>query len=237
MIRAVFFDLYNTLARFYPPREQVQAQAAEALGLRLEREGLVRGYMAADEFMTAQNAQRHVARLSVDEQRAFFTRYEQLVLKGAGVDATEELAASMWDRVRGIPYGLALYNDALPCLKALKAEGFILGIISNLNGDLDELSRTLGMADSLDFTVSSFAAGAEKPHPRIFQVALGKADVQPSEAVHVGDQYNGDVVGARGAGLHPVLLDRESVLAHYTDVTRIAGLDQVRPLVHLLSGL
>ena len=236
MIKAVFFDLYNTLARFYPPREQVQAQAAKEIGLDLERAGIVRGYVEADDFMTAQNARQHVARLPLEEQSAFFTRYEQLVLNGAGVQASDELASRVWDRVRRIPYALALYDDAVPCLKALKVRGLTMAIISNLDGDLDSLSRTLGIAEYLDFTVSSRVAGAEKPHTRIFQVALSKADVRPSEAVHIGDQYHGDIVGARSAGIHPVLLDREGLLGHFTDVLRIAGLPEVEQVLRSLTS-
>lgn len=235
MIKAIFFDLYNTLARFYPPREDIQTQAATTLGLELDAAGIVRGYGDADEFMTMQNARQHVGRLSAGDQRAFFTRYEQLVLFGAGVDATEEVAWLVWERVCQIPYALALYPDALPCLSTLRPKGFVLGVISNLDLDLDALARDLGLASLVDFTVSSRSAGAEKPDPRIFRAALDRAGVLPEEAIHIGDQYNSDVVGARAAGIHPVLLDRDRLLGRYTSVPRIHGLDEVPPLVEAVG--
>jgi HAD superfamily hydrolase (TIGR01549 family) len=236
MIKAVFFDLYNTLARFYPPRELVQVQAAQALGIAIKPEGVVRGYVDADEFMTAQNARTHVARLSPEEQRTFFARYEQLVLNGAGVQADEALAARVWDRVRSIPYGLAPYDDAVPCLVELKAEGYTLGVVSNLDGDLDALCGELGIGEYVAVVMSSRKAGAEKPSPRIFQAALALADAAPAEAMHIGDQYNGDVAGARAAGMMPVLLDREGLLGHYRDVLRISDLDGVPALVRRLNA-
>ena len=49
--------------------------------------------------------------------------------------------------------------------------------------------------------------GVEKPDPEIFRIALRRAGVEAAEAVHVGDLYAVDVVGARRAGLEPVLLD------------------------------
>jgi putative hydrolase of the HAD superfamily len=55
--------------------------------------------------------------------------------------------------------------------------------------------------------VDSGAVGIEKPDPRIFAMALALADVAPDEALYVGDLYPVDVVGARRAGLEPVLLD------------------------------
>ena len=49
--------------------------------------------------------------------------------------------------------------------------------------------------------------GVEKPDPRIFQIALERAGLEPSEAAYVGDLYSIDVLGARAAGLHAVLMD------------------------------
>lgn len=236
MIKAVFFDLYNTLAGFDPPREQVQTQAAGELGLRLERAGIVRGYADADNFMGAQNALGHLSGASPEKRLAFFARYEQLILKGAGVDAPLDLAADVWERVKRIPYDLALYGDVLPCLRALRAKGMSLGIISNLEGDLAALIRRLGLDASLDFIVSSKSAGVPKPHPHIFQSALWRAGVLPSQAVHIGDQYNGDVVGAREVGIYPLLLDREGILGDFTDVMVISGLAQVPALLDALPS-
>ena len=59
----------------------------------------------------------------------------------------------------------------------------------------------------VDSVVDSEIFGVEKPDRRIFEHALSLASVAPSAAVHVGDLYAVDVVGAAGAGIHPVLLD------------------------------
>ena len=236
MIKAVFFDLYNTLAGFSPPREQVQTQAAAEIGLQLDQAGIIRGYAEADDFMGAQNALGHLSGASPEKRLAFFARYEQLILKGAGVDATLEVAADVWERVRRIPYELALFEDVLPCLRTLREKGTTLGIISNLEGDLEALIRRLGLDAHLDFIVSSRSAGVPKPHPHIFQNALWRAGVLPSQAVHIGDQYNGDVVGARDVGIYPLLLDREGVLGQYTDVMIISGLAQVPALLDALPS-
>ena len=49
--------------------------------------------------------------------------------------------------------------------------------------------------------------GVEKPDPRIFLMGLAKAQVEPGEAVYIGDLYSVDVLGARAAGMAAVLLD------------------------------
>ena len=49
--------------------------------------------------------------------------------------------------------------------------------------------------------------GFEKPDPRIFHHALRVAGASPETTLHVGDLYDADVVGARAAGVHALLLD------------------------------
>ncbi len=234
MVKAVFFDLYNTIAGFQPRREEVQAIAARDLGLDLEPAGLLRGYVDADHLMTQQNARRHIAKMTSVERRAFFTEYERLVLRGAGVEASDELADRVWTRVREIPYHLELFEDSLPALRALKGAALIVGVISNIYQDLTALCDRLGMSRYLDIVVSSQSAGAQKPHPKIFEVALDKAGVGPGDAVHIGDQYNGDVTGARGVGIRPVLLDRDGLLT-YDDVDKVRGLDELPALLGVRS--
>lgn len=57
--------------------------------------------------------------------------------------------------------------------------------------------------------VSADEVRAFKPHPLIFEAALKKAGCQPSEAIHIGDSFSGDVIGALKMGIPAVLLDRK----------------------------
>ncbi len=227
MIKAVFFDLYNTLCRFYPQREQIQIAAARPFGFHPSPDGIVKGYNAADKYMTEQNAIRHVQKRPEEERAAFFAEYERLILKGAGIDVTTDVAAQIWRKVREAPSELALYDDVIPTLEVLDVRGLKLGVISNIYRDLQQLCDDLGISQYLDFVVSSLTAGVEKPHPPIFLAALAKAGVKPHEAMHVGDQYAGDIVGARGVGIKPVLLDRDHLLLEHTDVDRIVSLSEL----------
>lgn len=229
MIKAVFFDLYNTLARFYPPKEQVQTQACLAFGFKVTHQGLARGYALADGFMERVNASSVPLQQLAQEDRArFFAEYERLVLKGAGVEVDVETAGRVWTKVREIPYGLALYDDVLPTLKTLKARGLVLGLLSNMDRDAVELCEELGLASYLDFAVTSREAGSAKPNPPMFLMALERAGMEPSQALHVGDSYMSDVQGARGVGINPVLLDREGVHSRVTDCPRIRSLIEVQ---------
>ena len=233
-VRAVTFDLFDTLARFWPPREQIQAQALRAFGIEVTHEGIDRGYALADAYMARENASGVPVRMrSPEATAAFFAEYERLVLHGAGAEVSRELAWRVWQQVRTIRYDLALFDDVLPSLRRLKAMGLALGIISNINRTGRDLLHSLGLEGVIDSAVTSREAGAEKPHAPIFRAALQRLGATPAETVHVGDQYASDIAGALGAGMRAVLIDRYETAAPVADVARVGSLAEV---VALLGG-
>ncbi|MDQ3934731.1 MAG: HAD family hydrolase [Actinomycetota bacterium] len=103
----------------------------------------------------------------------------------------------------------AAFPDAAPALRDLRARGHALVVVSNWDSSLREVLGTAGLADLVDDIVPSAEAGAPKPDPAPFRVALAAAGCDPGEAVHVGDSEENDVAGARAAGIRPVLLRRD----------------------------
>ncbi len=235
MIKAVFFDLYNTLGRFDPPREEMQAQAIERLGLVADKAAVVRAYPIADDFMAQENQRLPLRNRSPEERDRFFTQYQRLLLRHAGLDVPDETALQLFQSVRALRQGFVLFDDALPTLAALKAKRYVLGLLSNLDEDVDDITRDLGLSPYLDFALSSRQVGVPKPHPRFFEQALGLAKMTPEVVVHVGDQYRNDVQGARGVGIHPVLLDREGHNPAPHDCPRISTLTEVIGLVEEMN--
>jgi putative hydrolase of the HAD superfamily len=100
-----------------------------------------------------------------------------------------------------------LYDDALPTLDAVRACGLKVGLLSNSARDLDEFVAHHGL--SVDAVLTSRAHGKTKPHETIFRRMLELLDVQPPEAVMVGDTIEDDVEGAEAVGMLAILLDRE----------------------------
>lgn len=228
MITAVFLDLYGTLAHFQPPREEVQAQACRSFGIKVTRDGLVRGYAQADEYMGQENAGQQPLGLRTPKGlQSFFAEYEKLILTTAGVDVDLEAAGKIWTKVQQIPHSLALFDDVLPTLDMLMLKGLTLGVLSNITRDMDVLSREMGLEPYLDFTITSGEIGAGKPHPLIFLAALERAGVESHEALHVGDSYSSDIMGARGVGIRALLLDRDGLYSNVTDCPRIGSLMEV----------
>lgn len=229
-IRAVFFDLYDTLVGFDPPREVVQARAMEPFGFVVDKIGIDAGYAMADALMAEQTAQAPLSDLSPEAQSSFFQRYEQLILRGAGHEVDLHKAGEVWKAVRRQEYGFALYEDVIPALNSLQSGGYVVGVITNMSQLGQDVAERMGFRDSVDFTLSSMDVGASKPDPQMFRAALEQAGVEAAAAVHVGDQIETDIEGARRAGINPILIDRHSAATDYDTCPRITTLDEL-PLV------
>ena len=208
MIRAVFFDFYGTLAD-WPTAEALQQAAAAAEGITIEQAPIAAAYRTANAYMDEENAKRPVQQRTQQERDAFFAEYERRLLADAGApDVSPDVAARVWQRVRGAPEELTLFPDAKAALAELRALGLTLGVISNMGLELDGLLERLGIGAYLAVRSTTGSAGVSKPHPRIFRFALAQAGVRPAEAVHIGDSIPADVEGARGAGITPVFVQR-----------------------------
>ena len=231
MIKAVFLDFYNTLVRFWPPVDEIQQAACSELGLTVSKEGIERGYAIADTYFGQENEQSPLALRSEEQRTGFFTRYEQIILESAGLSVSSALARQVWELAGAVPKDFVLFDDVLPALSTLRSRGYVIGLLSNLRQDMWELGHHLGLAGYVDFYINSAEAGAEKPQPPIFLAALKRAEAAPGEAVHVGDQYQADVVGARSLGIHPVLIDRGGWRSDVNDCPKIRSLAELDPLI------
>jgi HAD superfamily hydrolase (TIGR01509 family) len=103
---------------------------------------------------------------------------------------------------------LYLPPDNAVALQTLRADGFRLGIVSNmtflgelLRGDLDRL----GILDLFDTVIVSSEVGVRKPHPRIYTDAVQAMGVAPAATIFVGDRLREDIAGPQAAGMRAVL--------------------------------
>jgi putative hydrolase of the HAD superfamily len=180
-------------------------------------------------------------------------RVAQLVAEGAG--STEKLKAQFYSTLLpeiGVPE--SRLQQAIECvlklahaemlwrkadestaatLKRLKERGLILGVVSNSDGRIESALDQAGLTSYFDFFIDSFLVGVEKPDPAIFRIATERAAVPREQAAYVGDLYSVDVVGARAAGLLPILYDPYD-LNPEADCVRIHMLDE---LINLIDDL
>ena len=99
-----------------------------------------------------------------------------------------------------------LYPDALPCLRALRDDGWRLVVGGNQPVAFQRLVEVLDLP--VDRVTSSGELGAEKPDPEFYRRVAAAAGAAPEECVSVGDRVDNDVVGARAAGMTAVHLRR-----------------------------
>jgi len=227
MIKAVFFDLYHTLVRYEPPQEELEAKALKDFGINTNPEMFNRPMVMANEFIYQEIARCPLSQRSQEGTIALYTQYQRIVLKEAGIEADEKLVLAMLGKMQQFKIKLVLFDDVAPTLNDLKSRGLILGLISNVERELTATINELGLPSWLDIVVTSLDAGFNKPQPEIFEEAMRRAAVQPSEAMYVGDQYQVDCVGAAHAGMKGILLDRGGYFEEITDCQRIRSLAEL----------
>jgi putative hydrolase of the HAD superfamily len=227
MIKAVFFDLYNTLVTYDPPREEIQARILKEFGIEASPQSLVRPITVADDFIYKEHSRLPISKRSREETTALYIQYHGIVLKEAEIEASQELIGGILGKWMSFKLKMVLFDDVAPALTDLKKRGLVLGLISNVDRDVAPLYEELGLPAWFQVMVTSQEVGFNKPHPGIFQAALKEAGVKPEEAIYVGDQYEIDVVGANKAGMTGILLDRNGFFEETTDSPKIRSLSQV----------
>ena len=202
-LEAVFLDVGNTLVREEPARFAIYARVARARGLDVSDDAMA-------ELMRA--AHRALPRVIDGEFRysdPWFRAYIRRIFAddlGLSTDAlgdvTEELFARFED-----PATFRTFPGARDLVDDLRARGLFLGVISNWSARLPRVLVAMQLADAFDVVLCSALERLEKPDPAIFRLALERAGVDPSAALHAGDHPTKDVAAARTAGMQAALVD------------------------------
>jgi HAD superfamily hydrolase (TIGR01549 family) len=206
MIRAILFDLGDTLLNFepLPTRAIVRQGAAEAhqrllaLGCKLPSVGrfrrrnlnsirwaLIRSWLTGKEF-NALDVMRRNAKL-------------------VGAPDTNEFMVDLaWTWYKSVVPFSSIEPDLIPTLQTLRNEGLKLGIVSNTVIDgriLDRHLKIMGLFEFFPVRIYSSSVGYRKPHPMIFNTALSAIGTRPRETLFVGDVIKNDVFGAGRMGM------------------------------------
>ena len=211
MVKAVFFDFYKTLSVHGEQSFEASLQKiAERYHIEIDWE---RYEASAGNLFTATSASGPTNHSLLEWLTTVITK-ECEFLRELGVQ--EHVDQMAWELLQsGHPlFGVTnamLYDDVLPTLEYLRDACFKLAIVSNWDTPLDPLTERLGIAEYFDTITAShdMRVKSEKPDPHIFNYTLETVGVSAAETVHVGDTYEADIVGARGVGIRPILLDRD----------------------------
>ncbi len=214
MIRAIFFDLDGTLRHNRPSGSEFFAEQAMRLGLQATSEDRLRA-MRWEHYYWANSPEISADRKAYlpDEGRfwAAIAR-RQLVALGASNAEADRLAPLMneYMRTEFKPQSV-VPEDALRLLPTLKQNGYVLGLLSNRDKPFDEEVAGLGLGSFFELTLAGGPLQMWKPEPHLFRHACEQLKLQPAEAIYIGDNYFADVIGARRAGLLPVLYDPRGI--------------------------
>lgn len=229
MIKVVFFDLDDTL---------IDTNKLAEIARRNAVENMVRAGMPVD-FGIAY----HELLELINEYGSNFGKHFDYLLRRLDLPYNPKwVAAGVIGYHNTKIAHLKTVKGARRTLLALKQMGLKLGIITD--GDpvkqWEKILRT-EIEDYFDDVLISDFVGVKKPHPKIFQKALKKFEVEPHEAVMVGDRLYSDIYGAKSAGMTTIWFkygkyaNRELDYLKYADF-QVRSLEEVVEIVRGLNS-
>lgn len=200
---AVLFDAGGTLVRL---DYELMARCAERCGAQISADELhVAEARARGDIDRRARAAGGVHDTDADRVHDYF----ETLLEYAGAPADAVRAAGSLLRAEHARRNLwrVACDGARETLRGIRALGLRVAVVSNADGRVEGILRSLDLHRDLDLVVDSHHEGVEKPDPEIFRRAIHRLGVRAARAAYVGDIYSIDALGARAAGLYPVIVD------------------------------
>lgn len=232
-LKAVLFDLDDTL---YGSFGACDAYAYEQLAIWAEQELGISGEDFAQAFYeNRQRLSRQQPGMPPIHDRVLFA---QGALERLGCNAIRHARRAhrvYWDAVLE---KMELRPGVTELLDDLRQAGVKTAVCTDMLADIQmEKLEYLGLADRIDYLVSSEEAGMDKPGAPIFWLALQKCGCLPHEAVMVGDNFRHDIQGAMDVGVAGIWLNwtglpqpQETRTYHQAD-TFMQAADHIRTLL------
>jgi putative hydrolase of the HAD superfamily len=225
MTRAVFFDVDFTLIH---PGPAFQGHGyAEACA----RHGVAVDASLFDAAVAAASDALHVEGGIYNPE--IFVDYTRCIIEGMGGNGPGAVAAArdLWAAWSACHH-FTLYEEVPEVLRALHADGFTIGLITNSQRPLKTFEEHFDLEGLFTVAISSSDHGFMKPHPSIFEEGLRRAGVTADEAVMVGDSVPHDIAGALALGMRGILVARSGLSKGAPpDVPVIQSLRELRSLL------
>lgn len=215
-LKAILFDMGSTLLEFENSTWEVLRRLSAETGYEFLK-GKNLSLPNFEEFSETLSAEFLNARSEIESPGSFGQSFKEMKFEKVIFDFFTKLNLSTSDGVYGsflevyyksVTDQVTLVDEAEEVLRFFKDQNLKIGLISNTifpeKFHLRELKR-FGLYPYLDVHFFSSTVGFRKPHPKIFQLALEELEVEPSEAVFVGDRLEEDVGGAQNVGIKGIL--------------------------------
>ena len=232
MLRGVFFDLYGTLIVY----GDMQAGWRDQITV-IHRYIVHKGAAISTDLLASyyQKVMQRAVMPSLDGTSPFERRLDDvcreigLTLNDYEISELADLSVNAWQRCT------TLDPQAVLALKTIH-QSFKTALITNYDypQHIQRILREMELSPHFDAVLISGAVGSSKPERRMFDMALAKTGLQPSEAVFVGDSLE-DIQGALAAGIQPIYLHRPST--PLLDLGNLPGVKVISDLSWLLEWL
>jgi HAD superfamily hydrolase (TIGR01549 family) len=208
------FDFDGTLRHSRPSYTQAFLEIAASLGVPESTEGRLKSQRWLH-YYWAQSGEMLADREDFEDKSELFWENharKKLLAYGISAEQAADLAPTIYQRMaEEFDPQDWVAPDVHETLGYLQESGFRLAVVSNRREPyLEDLER-LKLSDYMEFSLTSGEVKSWKPDTKIFEHALKCLDIQPEDALYIGDNYYADVVGAWSAGLQPVLLDPQGI--------------------------
>ena len=235
-IKAIFFDLDGTLRHSVPSGGEVFTDYVMTLGLQVNEEARLRALRWEHLYWASSVDLRDDLLAHSFDTENFWIGYSQrrLIALGATPEWSVEVAPNV-SKHMGEFYKpeSVIPDDVRRVLPQLKQAGYILGVISNRDKPFQDLLQDHGIGEFFDFALAAGEVNVFKPEPGIFEHALRRVNLLAKEVIYVGDNYYADVVGARRAGLTPVLYDPIGIFPE-PDCATIKSFDELNSIIKVI---
>jgi putative hydrolase of the HAD superfamily len=221
--RAILLDALGTLVALEPPAPAFAARMRERHGIEVADQDARRA-LRAEMAHYREQCVRAADGGSLEVLRLECAAIVAEQLGGAALalppaELTTTLLASLrFTAFPEVPGTLDRWRDA----------GIRLVVASNWDVSLHDVLAATGLRERLDGVVTSAEIGVAKPSAALFEAALAVAAAPAAQALHIGDNLEEDVAGARAAGIEAVWLARGGGGDTAPDGVRvIAALDEL----------
>jgi len=235
-IKAIFFDLDGTLRHSVPEASDVSSEYTATLGLHINEEDRLRA--ARWEYLywaSSPDLRDDLIAHSADTEN-FWTEYSRrrLIAVGASPAWARKHAANVSAHM-GEMYkpDSIVPDDVRRALPVLKEAGYYMAVISNRDKPFHDVMDSHDLTQYFEFSLAAGEVDIYKPEPGVFEHALKRANLTAQEVAYVGDNYFADVVGARRAGLYPVLFDPNGIFPE-ANCTTIRSFNELKSAIAVL---
>jgi len=234
IIQAILFDFDGTLRHHRPLGGDFFSDYIADLGWQVTKEDRRRAAVWEHYyFANSPEIKADEKKFEGSEDDFWFNfAHRRLAAIGCPPDVVAELGSQVSKYMReNYKPEVWLPEEIYTAIPKLRESGYTLGVVSNRDKPFQDEIEEFGMSEFFHFSLTAGEVNSWKPETKIFKHAVKMAKSKPVQTIYVGDNYFADVVGARRAGLRPVLYNLRG-LFHEPGCPVITSFDELSALLN-----